>query len=507
MKAAEKIALKDRQIGLLEAEVQQLKEELAWIKKQLFGQKRERFEGENPEQLALDLGGQPQPAPVEPVVEEAISYTRKKSRKHPGRHPLPAHLERVEMIIEPDEDFTGLVCIGEEITEVLAKIPSRNYVIRYLRRKYLRKDGQGMLIGRLPSRAIEKGIAHESVLADMIVSKYVDHLPLYRQAQILRREGIDIPSSTFSDWIEGCARLLKPLYEALVKVVTTEAQYLQADESPTQVLDAPGKTSQKKAKGDKTSGGKSHRGYMWVYLDVDANLVLFDYQKGRGREGPTELLKSFKGYLQTDGYAVYEQYDSHPDITLLGCMAHARRYFVKAQSADPKRAGYFLDQVQRLYDLERQLKESQAGAEEIFLARQTQAKPILQHLANWMTEQYPLVLPKSAIGKAIHYAHTRWEKICRYIQHGHFRIDNNLIENRIRPLALGRKNWLFAGSHHAAQNTAIFYSILGSAILNGHNPYQYLFTVLSKLPEYPINRIHELLPHQLTFEKPQGEGT
>ena len=196
-----------------------------------------------------------------------------------------------------------------------------------------------------------------------------------------------------------------------------------------------------------------------------------------------------------------------PDITLLGCMAHARRYFVKAQSADPKRAGYFLDQVQRLYDLERQLKESQAGAEEIFLARQTQAKPILQHLANWMTEQYPLVLPKSAIGKAIHYAHTRWEKICRYIQHGHFRIDNNLIENRIRPLALGRKNWLFAGSHHAAQNTAIFYSILGSAILNGHNPYQYLFTVLSKLPEYPINRIHELLPHQLTFEKPQGEGT
>lgn len=505
MKAAEKIALKDRKIGLLQAENQQLKEELAWLKKQLFGQKRERFEGENPEQLALDLGGQPLPAPVEPVAEEAISYPRKSSRKHPGRHPLPAHLERVEMIIEPDEDTTGLVCIGEEITEVLAKIPARQYVIRYRRLKYLRADGQGMLIGRLPSRAIEKGIAHESVLADMIVSKYVDHLPLYRQAQILKREGIDIPSSTFSDWVEACARLLQPLYEALKEEVTTEAQYLQVDESPIQVLDSTKNHSHQSQKKIKSSGGKSHRGYQWVYLDVDANLVLFDYQKGRGREGPIELLKPFKGYLQTDGYAVYEQYDTHPDITLLGCMAHARRYFVKAQSSDPNRAGHFLHQVQRLYDLERQLTESQADAEAIFLARQTKAIPILQQLANWMVEQYPQVLPKSAIGKAIHYAHTRWEKICRYTQHGHFRIDNNLIENRIRPLALGRKNWLFAGSHHAAQNTAIFYSILSSAILNGHNPYQYLFAVLTRLPDHPINKIHELLPHRLTFEKPQGE--
>ena len=505
MKAAEEIALKDQEIGLLRMEIQQLKDELAWLKKQIFGQKRERFEEQHPEQLTLDLGVVPQPVADEPCVEETISHTRKKSIKHPGRNPLPAHLKRVERIIEPDEDTTGLVCIGEEVTEVLAKHPARNYVIRYRRLKYLRKDGQGVLIGKLPSRAIEKGIAHESVLADMLVSKYVDHQPLYRQAQILRREGIDIPSSTFSDWVEACARLLEPLYEALKREVTTEAQYLQVDESPIQVLNEPAGSGQKTRKDDRTSGGKSHRGYQWVYLDVDANLVLFDYQKGRGREGPAELLKSFKGYLQTDGYAVYEQYDTHPDITLLGCMAHARRYFIKAQSNDPKRAAYFLDQVGRLYDIERQLKEDQANADEIFLARQTQAKPILQHLADWMIEQYPQVLPKSAIGKAIQYAHARWNKICRYIQHGHFRIDNNLIENRIRPLALGRKNWLFAGSHHAAQNTAIFYSILSSAILNGHNPFQYLFAVLTQLPDYPISQINELLPHQLTFEKPEPQ--
>ena len=356
-----------------------------------------------------------------------------------------------------------------------------------------------MLIGKLPSRAIEKGIAHESVLADMLVSKYVDHQPLYRQAQILKREGIIIPSSTFSDWSEASARLLELLYEAIKKEVTTVAQYVQADESPMQVLDKP-KNKQKKGK-----IGKSHRGYQWVYLDVDANLVLFDYREGRGREGPTEVLKDFKGYLQTDGYAVYDAFDKHPDITLLGCMAHARRYFVKAQGNDPKRANYFLAQVQKLYQIEADLREEGAEPDKIKTVRQQKAIPILQHLADWMVAEYPKVLPKSAIGKAINYAHQRWERICRYTLNGNFLIDNNLIENRIRPLALGRKNWLFAGSHHAAKNTAIFYSIIGSAILNGHDPFKYLFAVLTHLPDYPVNRINELLPHRLSFEPPKED--
>lgn len=499
MQVGDIIQEKDAIIARKNAEITQLREELDWLKRQFFGQKRERFEGENPEQLSLELEVETSAAPTAEPEKEQITYTRKKSSQHPGRHPLPAHLERVEMIIEPQEDTTGFVCIGEEITEVLAKVPSRNYVIRYRRRKYAKADGSAMLMGALPSRAIEKGIAHESVLADMLVSKYVDHQPLYRQAQILKREGIDIPSSTFSDWVEACARLLEPLYEALKKEVTTEAQYLQADESPIQVLE---KTKSQKKKGQP---GKSHRGYQWVYLDVDANLVLFDYRKGRGREGPTELLKSFKGYLQTDGYAVYNQFETYPDITLLGCMAHARRHFIKAQKNDPKRANYFLDQVQKLYQIERTLQQEQADPERIAKIRKQQAAPILQHLANWMVEEYPKVLPKSAIGKAITYSHTRWEKICRYILDGHFLIDNNRIENRIRPLALGRKNYLFAGSHHAAQNTAIFYSILGSAILNQHNPFKYLFNVLTHLPNYPINKIHELLPHRLSFEPPQSD--
>ena len=187
MSSGEIIEEKEHQIAQLKAENTQLREELDWLKRQLFGQKRERFEGDNPEQLALDLGQETKPAAASPVEEEQISYTRKKAVKHPGRHPLPDHLERVEKIIEPEESTEGLVCIGEEVTEVLAKVPSRNYVIRYIRKKYLKADGSGMLMGKLPSRAIEKGIAHESVLADMLVSKYVDHQPLYRQAQILKR--------------------------------------------------------------------------------------------------------------------------------------------------------------------------------------------------------------------------------------------------------------------------------------------------------------------------------
>ncbi|MEZ4852514.1 MAG: IS66 family transposase [Bacteroidia bacterium] len=229
-------------------------------------------------------------------------------------------------------------------------------------------------------------------------------------------------------------------------------------------------------------------------------MVFFDYQKGRGREGPTHILKDFKGYIQTDGYGVYDLFDTHPEITLLGCMAHARRYFVKAQNNDPQRANYFLAQVQKLYQMEKGLKEEKAEAEKIRKTRKEQAEPILRHLADWLVAEYPKVLPKSAIGKAIHYSYQRWERICRYTLDGNFQIDNNLIENRVRPLALGRKNWLFAGSHQAAQNTAIFYSIIGSAILNGHNPFKYLFAILTHLPDYPVNKLEELLPHRLSFE-------
>lgn len=206
----------------------------------------------------------------------------------------------------------GFKCIGEEVTEVLAKQPSRLFVIKIIRKKYAKADGSGVIITLLPSRSIQKGMAHESLLADMLVSKYADHLPLYRQAKILSREGVKIASSTMSDWVSSCCKLLHPLYDAL-KQEMLHTEYLQVDESPIKVL-------------DKTKKGSTHRGYYWVYHDVDAGLVCFDYQKGRGREGPADMLQGYQGYLQTDGYGVYDKFEHVEGITLMGCMAHVRRY-------------------------------------------------------------------------------------------------------------------------------------------------------------------------------------
>lgn len=471
----------------LAGQVASLRAELDQLRRLIYGSRSERFTAqEMPEQLQLELGDQPAEEPDTPEQEE-ITYKRRKKKKPSGRQSLPEHLPRVERVIEPEEDTAGMRYIGDEVTEILAKQPSRLFVIRIIRKKYAREGGEGVVIGRLPSRAIEKGLAHESLLADILVSKYVDHLPLYRQAKILAREKVNIASSTMSDWVAASCRLLEPLYEALKKEVLLN-EYLQADESPIKVLDKNKKKS-------------THRGYQWVYHAVDPKLVLFDYQKGRGRDGPRQLLKNFSGYLQTDGYSVYDEFEKNQRITLVGCMAHARRYFDQALDNDPKRARHFLTEVQQLYLLEQALRDQQADWEKRLETRQALAVPILNGLKKWLQESYPKVQPKSPIGKAIKYSLRRWDKLCRYTTHGGLEIDNNLIENQIRPLALGRKNYLFAGSHQGAQNAAIIYSLVGSCKLNGLDPFQYLYAILTKLPDYPVNKIDDLLPCHVRFEE------
>ena len=472
----------------LEQKYELVQHQLDQLKRMIFGSKSERFiPSDVPGQLSLDLDGEKTaPKETEQTPSETISYTRKKKNK-PTRQALPDHLPRAQHIIEPQEDTTGMKLIGEEITEVLAKQPSRVFVIQFIRRKYAKADGSGIVIGKLPSRAIEKGLAHETVLADIIVSKYVDHLPLYRQAKIFEREGVSIASSTMSDWVRSCCLLLEPLYEALKKEILLN-DYLQVDESPIKVL-------------DKKKKGKTHLGYHWLYLSKDNPLVLFDYQKGRGREGPREMLKNFKGYLQTDGYVVYDEFGKNKDITLLGCMAHARRYFDQAKDNDEVRAQYFLKEIQHLYQLEGALRDQQADWEKRLEARQKIAVPILNSMRQWLEKEQAKVLPKSAIGKAINYSLLRWDKLCGYTQHGGLEIDNNLIENQVRPLALGRKNYLFAGSHRGAKNAAILYSLLGSCKLNGLDPFKYLHAILDKLPDHPVNKISELLPCCVRFEE------
>ena len=222
--------------------------------------------------------------------------------------------------------------------------------------------------------------------------------------------------------------------------------------------------------------------------------ILFDYRQGRRREGPMEILKDFKGHLQTDGYAVYDLFKDNKDITVLHCMAHARRMFFEAQDNDLPRATYAMEEIQKLYAIERRAKEENLHPEQILTLRQTQSSPLLQSLGQWMKEQYVQTLPKSSIGKALGYSIERWKELTMYTSDGKLNIDNNPVENSIRPVAIGRKNYLFAGSHEAAQRSAMLYSLMGTCKLHGINPVVYLKNVLQCINNRPINKITDLLP-------------
>lgn len=461
-----------------------LRHELDQLKRLVFGSRHERFVPATPqEQLALGLAVETkQPGPV--VAVQTIEYTRKKKEAtekiQTGRMRLPADLPREQVILEPTEDVSGLKKIGEEITEELERIPGKLFVRQYVRPKYARPQGEGVVIAELPARPIDKGIPGPGLLAQIVIDKYTDHLPVHRQLQRFEREGIKLSSSTLTDWIGGTCALLEPLYEALKKQVLS-SDYLQADETPIKVL-------------DKNKKGTTHRGYHWVYHSPLKRMVLFDYREGRGREGPQEILNGFKGWLQADGYAVYEGFDRKPDVTLLHCMAHARRKFDEAKDNDLARASYALTEIQKLYALEREAKMNGLPAEERLTLRKEKAVGILTGLNVWMLENYKAVLPRSTIGQALHYSLERWDKLMLYTTNGILEIDNNLVENAIRPVAVGRKNYLFAGSHNGAARAAMLYSFLGTCKINGVNPFVWLRATLEKIPNHPVNQLTDLLP-------------
>jgi transposase len=421
------------------------------------------------------------------VDAKKVSYIKtnvsieQKPLVHPGRMKLPEHLRREEIIIEPSEDITDCKKMGEEITEVLEYEPGELFVKQYKRIKYAKPQGDGVLIGELPSRPIEKAMAGPGLLAQIVIDKYVDHLPLYRQMQRFERSGVKLSYSTLTDWVGSTCKLITPLFEAL-KAEVLRCNYLHADETPIKVL-------------DKDKKGASHRGYYWVYQNSIHKIVFFDYQQGRGREGPREILQNFSGYLQTDGYAVYDVFDKQENITLIHCMAHARRMFNEALENDLARAEYAMEQIQQLYVIEKICKEQCLNFAEIKVVRQQKSVPILQSLGQWMKEQYVQVTPRSAIGKALAYSIERWKSLSYYTENGMLNIDNNPVENSIRPVAIGRKNYLFCGSHEAAQRSAMLYSLLGTCKMNGIEPYAWLKNVLENIAAHPINRIKELLPH------------
>lgn len=471
-----------------QTEIALLKHELAKLKQLIYGSKHERFipsDNNHPSQLSLDMEAE-EVAAVKITSAQKIEYTRINKeltvkKDHPGRHKLPEHLERREVIIEPQQNTEGLKKIGEEVTEELDYEPPKFFVNKIIRPKYAKQTGEGIIIAPMIERPLPKAIAGAGLLAQIVIDKYVDHLPLYRQMERFKREAVNIPYSTITDWVSGTVNLIAPLYDAHKKIILA-SDYLHADETPIKVL-------------DKDKKGETHRGYFWAYHNSIQKIILFEYQPGRGREGPQAMLKDFKGHLQIDGYVAYDFCKQTEDITVLHCMAHARRKFYEAMDNDKTRAEYALEQFAKLYAIERKANELQLDFTERLALRKDEAMPILKELGRWMKDEYIKVLPKSAIGQALGYSIERWDELMIYTTDGKLNIDNNPVENSIRPVAIGRKNYLFAGSHQAAQRSAMLYSLLGTCKLHGINPFVWLKDVLQRISNHPINTIADLLPH------------
>ena len=457
-----------------------LKEQLAQLYKLINGFKSESFVTQAVVDQ-LSLFAEDTTEAVAETPQETITYTRGK-KKHQGRNALPEHLPVREVIIEPEEDTTGMKKIGEEISETLEYTPASLVKRRTIRSKYAKPEGEGILIADLPSRPIDKAIVEACLLAHILVSKYVDHLPFYRQIQMFKRDfGWEPAQSTMSDWMASCCQLLEPLYNTLKQKILA-SHYIQADESPIKVLDSDKK-------------GKAHQGYQWVYHDPVQKLVLFNYRKGRGQNGPKELLAGYSGYLQCDGYTVYDKIGTDPNITLAGCLVHARRKFHEALDSDKKRAQIALELFRKMYLEERTIKEAtQNDFEQRKALRDQKIKPLLEQIKTWIeTEQFN-VLPQSPIGKAMTYFVNQYPKLEAVFEDGRIELDNNLIENAIRPMAIGRKNYLFCGSHYAAQNAAMLYSFFGSCKIQNINPREWLANTLERIPDQSIQKLQELLP-------------
>lgn len=457
--------------------IAQLTFQLEQLKRLIYGTKSERFVPADPGQSTLFAVEASAPPPT-----EAISYERAKpqQKQQPVRLVIAAHLPRVEEVIEPKDIPEGARKIGEEITETLEYTPATIEVHKVVRPKYVHEER--ILIAPLPAQPFPKSNLGASLAAQICVAKFCDHIPLYRQRAQLKRAGLEVGDSTMGDWFKSAATLLEPLGDALRKEVLAQ-DYLQVDESPIPVQ-------------QDHQEGSLRGGYHWVYHAPLTKAVLFDYRPGRSAEFPTEVLKDFHGTLQTDGYAGYEKLAAREDITALACMAHARRYFDKAITSDQARAEHALKLMGELYRIERICDQEEVPPDERGRRRTEQAAPLLDELEKWLKEQIIIVAPKSPIGTAIAYALSLWPRLRSYTLDGRYLIDNNRIENTIRPLAIGRKNYLFAGSDRGARHAALLYSLIGTCKLNGVEPFAYLRDVIARISEHKANALHELLPHK-----------
>ncbi len=457
--------------------------ELDQLKRLIFGSKSERFKPStmDPEQLSLfDIPAED----IEPQKEQ-ITYSRKQpkaEKKQPIRGAFSAHLPRVEQIMEVEDLPEGAKCIGKDESEYLEYKKAELFVVKVIRPKYIiASDDESTTIVQAPPKALPlpKSKFGPGILTELFIGKYVDHMPFYRQARKFERLGERLPVSTISGLFSGGAGLLVRLYDCLAdQLISTD--YLMGDETPIRVL-------------TKDKPKATHKGYFWTYADPIRRMAVFDYRTSRGREGPNDFLKNFTGFLQTDGYAAYN--NLHPDkINLLACMAHARRKFFEAKDNDPQRSTLALEMFKQLYAIEAQIRDEGLEGEQVTELRKKEAKPILDEIKAWLDKEILSVAPQSAIGRAMAYSLNLWSRLIRYIEQPRFHIDNNLVENTIRPVALGRKNYLFAGSHNAARHAAVFYSLLVTCKMRNVEPSAWLEYVFNNISTWPEDKLNELLP-------------
>lgn len=499
------LAEKDKIIAKQQETIDNLNAKLLWLQRKVWGQSSEKRQLQNNDgQLVIDFGE------LSVSAEEEAAYTkaqrelnayyaqrkaeaeRRKIAGKPSRNTIPDNIRRERVDIYPkgynEQEWDLMPDSFNETKIVLCRKPAEYYAIEYVMHKAVRKDDIERTIksAAVPQTPIAKSYAGASVLANLMVGKYVDSLPFYRQIEMMKRLGMNIPPSTISDWFCEVADLLRPLYFRIRELVM-QTDYIQADETTVPIVD--------------NEKHRTVKGYLWQVCSVMQKLLFFHYDKGsRSKDVAMGLFAHYSGALQTDGYAVYDYYEKKDGVLSLNCWAHARRYFDRAINNDQSRASYAIEQIGLLYEVERKADDEQMNHEQRKELRLRLAVPVLHTFEAWLKNEDTKVLPKSPIGKAIHYTLEHYDRLCRYVVDGRYKIDTNMVENGQRPVALSRKNYLFCKNHDAAEDAAIMYTMMGCCKAAEVNVEEWLTYFLEHIHDYDTDYsrdLAELLPYEL----------